>query len=263
MCMNGGDHFGVNQCGGERNTGIHRVARRPGGAALEGKRRRQETFPDLKITGRGCAFKAAEFIQARRAAGLREDALKPHQFVLKTQSARCHQVLENTALTVNLRRNNAARYTKGESSLEGSSVLTQAGLAVMISGRLKSAEVLPQRAQKADGNPTLQQCSECGGGDLDALMDDQPVEVAQGNLAQQFIPTGLVIAPGDLQPLGAKADAALRLGDAGGGHRRARADRVPKSATIMRRFCTLRRRRTSADVAKLCGFGLSPMLRNR
>ena len=85
-------------------------------------------------------------------------------------------------------------------------------------GGEKTAEELAAPAEDDHGNAGAQQGGEGLGSDLHGLGDDEAVQVADGNLAQDFVALGGLVAPEDFEALAVQGDAATRLVNGGGGH---------------------------------------------
>ena len=72
---------------------------------------------------------------------------------------------------------------------------------------------------KARPHGGLEEGGQGGGGDLDGLGEDEALDVAEGDFADDFLGAGVGVAGPDFEALGFEVDAGVGQLDAGGGHK--------------------------------------------
>ena len=128
------------------------------------------------------------------------------------------EALEDAALVVELGGDDAAGHLEGERGLQGALVLAQPGQAVGVLRGKKSAQKLAAPAEEAHGDAGAQQGRQGLGSDLHRLGDDEAVQVADGDFAQDLVALGGLVVPEDFEALAFEADPATVLVNGGGGH---------------------------------------------
>src|ERR1019366_4562916 len=96
-------------------------------------------------------------------------------------------------------------------------VLAQPGQAVGVVGGEKPAEKLAAPAEDAHGYAAAQEGGEGLRSDLHRLGNDEAVQVADGNLAQDLVAVGRLVASKDLEALAVEGNPAAVLVNGGGG----------------------------------------------
>src|SRR5579875_14222 len=128
------------------------------------------------------------------------------------------EALQDAALVVYLGSDNAAGHLQGKGRIQCALVLAEPRQAVLVGGGQKATQELAVPSQNIYGDLGSQGGCQGRGGDLHRFGHNQPVQVAQGNLAQNFVVLGLLVAPNDLQAFAFEVNAAIGVVDAGGGH---------------------------------------------
>ncbi|MBI4328159.1 MAG: hypothetical protein HY674_23255 [Chloroflexi bacterium] len=130
--------------------------------------------------------------------------------------------MQDAALVVELGRDDPTSHLETEDRVARALILAQPGQAVLVGGREEAAQKLAVPAEEVHRNVRPQHRGHGRRRDLHRLGHNQPVQVAQRDFAQDFLALGLLVAAKDFQPLALEVDAAVRLVDAGGGHRQRR-----------------------------------------
>jgi hypothetical protein len=146
------------------------------------------------------------------AAGTGRRGRLPHVGTGRTEA------LEDAALIVELGGDDAAGHLEAERGIQGALVLAQPGQAVGVVGGEKSAQKLAAPTEDAHGYAGAQQGGEGLGSDLHRLGNDEAVQVADGNLAQDLVAVSRFVAPEDFKTLAVEGNPATVLVNGGGRH---------------------------------------------
>jgi len=129
------------------------------------------------------------------------------------------EALEDAALVVEFGGDDAAGDVEGEGGFEDALVVAEAGQAVGFGGGEEAAEEAAGPVEEADGDVGAEEGGQGGGGDLDGLGEDEALDVAEGDFADDFLGAGVGVAGPDFEALGFEVDAGVGQLDAGGGHK--------------------------------------------